>query len=207
MSIPNSDTLQHYGRSVAMAAGGLAATLSNAAAAIPAAAGAVGPPSALMQLMLGGAASLMVAPAVARAAAGGRGISGQNEDRLKTAVYGAAGFVFALGLSVSGAVCCPLQRMSDCRASELQRHRPRLCCSLRLVPCKQQAGEDGLMLKTTFCWFTKPELALARRHAVRSERGGVPEPHNQRLRSPPDGGHGGSRRRCHPAFPGLMRLV
>lgn len=89
-------------RSVAMAAGGAAATASGAATAIPAAAPATGPPAAILRLMLGGAAALVGAPVAFRAAAGGTRLSDRTEARLQAAVYGAAGFVFALGLSVSG---------------------------------------------------------------------------------------------------------
>ena len=57
---------------------------------------------ALLTAMLGGAAALVAGPVVLRAAAGGKQMSDVTEQRLQTAVYGAAGFAFALGLSVSG---------------------------------------------------------------------------------------------------------
>lgn len=100
-----------------MATGAVAATASGAAAAIPAAASA-GPPKRLLQVMFGGIAALAAAPAALRKALGGSRISEQNEARLAAAVYAGAGFVFALGLSVSGAADF-LQDMS--KAHHLQR--------------------------------------------------------------------------------------
>ena len=100
------DPLVLCSSSVAMAAGGIAATASGAAAAIPAAAAAAGsaagPPAALLRLLLGGAAALTAVPVLFRAASGGKQISEASEAWLRTVVYCAAGFVFALGLSVSG---------------------------------------------------------------------------------------------------------
>ncbi len=85
---------------VVMTAGAVAATLSGAAAAIPATPSAI--PRQLVRLMFDSTVALAAIPPLLRVMAGGRQASPQNEARLGVLVYAAAGFVFALGLSVSG---------------------------------------------------------------------------------------------------------
>lgn len=83
-----------------MAAGAVAATLSGSAEAMPASPADV--PRQLVKLMFSSAAVLTALPPMLRVAAGGRQISPQNDARLDALVHAGAGFVFALGLSVSG---------------------------------------------------------------------------------------------------------